>query len=87
MAMELDKLGNKIPVKTVRNEIMIFSNKEQYILDAQQAITNEQEAEAQELRRQAIKRQEIRQDAEESGALSSDVQVILDRVSEAKNKQ
>jgi len=87
MAMELDKLGNKIPVKTVRNEIMIFSNKEQYILDAQQAITNEQEAEAQELRRQAIKRQEIRQDAEESGALSSDVQVILDRVSEAENKQ
>ena len=87
MAMELDKLGNKIPVKTVRNEIMIFSNKEQYILDAQQAITNEQEAEAQELRRQAIKRQEIRQDAEESGALSSDVQVILDRVSEAKDKQ
>ena len=66
---------------------MIFSNKEQYILDAQTAITNQQDAEAQELRRQAVKRQQIRQEAEESGALSSDVQVILDRVSEAKNKQ
>jgi hypothetical protein len=82
MAMELDKLGNKIPVKTVRNEIMIFSNKEQYILDAQTAITNQQDAEAQELRRQAIKIQVLRKEAQENP-----IPGVLDFMYGAKDKQ
>jgi len=61
---------------------MIFSNKEQYLLDAQEKITNQQDVEDQELRKQAIKVQVLREEAQ-----ANPIPGVLDFMYGAKDKQ
>tara|TARA_R110000744_G_scaffold354254_1_gene460657 strand:- start:237 stop:1406 length:1170 start_codon:yes stop_codon:yes gene_type:complete len=86
MAMEMDNTGSKKPIK-LNGELMIFSNQEPYLQQLRETINQERALRNLEILDGREERLKIRQEAEEKGALSPDVQTILKRIDDAGKGQ